>query len=383
MGRDDTIPQVVAKLYSAVLEPDGWNDVLLQLNQLTGSQDAGLLILRSGTAAPGYIAGNFDAAHDARMRAVAAAGAMPVWRESLSLGDPKRRSAMQPDREFVQTVFYNEIVRPRGMFHGIMAALLRSPELGAYLSIGRSLGYEDFDADEMFAVQALVPHFITAMQIQDRLGTADLSSASGYAVLDKLDVGIILVDERMKPIMVNASANSILARRDGLSIQGDGITAASPDETQALRRALATAIVLSSPSPGLDSVIKQGAIGRMQISRPSLRLPLRVRVMPMHAVIDWPGVFPRAGLFVTEPDPLRDAGALAKSLQTRFRLTPAEAAFAAEIMKGDGQKAAAERRGISIGTARTHLSRIFAKTGARRQAELVRLLLESGDVGDK
>jgi DNA-binding CsgD family transcriptional regulator len=37
--------------------------------------------------------------------------------------------------------------------------------------------------------------------------------------------------------------------------------------------------------------------------------------------------------------------------------------------------AAAARANITIGTARTHLEHIFEKTGVRRQAELVRLLL--------
>lgn len=65
-------------------------------------------------------------------------------------------------------------------------------------------------------------------------------------------------------------------------------------------------------------------------------------------------------------------------LQHCFGLTPAEAAFAVEIAKGDGKPAAAERRGISFATARTHLSSIFEKTGTHRQAELIRLLMQMG-----
>lgn len=63
-------------------------------------------------------------------------------------------------------------------------------------------------------------------------------------------------------------------------------------------------------------------------------------------------------------------------LRERFAFTPAEAAFALEIVKGDGRQAAADRLGITVGTARSHLSSIFDKTGSRRQAELVRLLLD-------
>jgi DNA-binding CsgD family transcriptional regulator len=46
-------------------------------------------------------------------------------------------------------------------------------------------------------------------------------------------------------------------------------------------------------------------------------------------------------------------------------------------LETDGLQAAADRLGISLATARTHLAHVFDKTGTRRQAELVRLLLRS------
>jgi DNA-binding CsgD family transcriptional regulator len=77
-------------------------------------------------------------------------------------------------------------------------------------------------------------------------------------------------------------------------------------------------------------------------------------------------------------DPEFEAASHKERLKMLFGLTPAEAAFAMEIVKGDGRRAAAQRRGIACSTARTHLSSIFEKTGTRRQAELVRLLLQMG-----
>ena len=56
-------------------------------------------------------------------------------------------------------------------------------------------------------------------------------------------------------------------------------------------------------------------------------------------------------------------------------LTRAEAAFLGEIVKGDGLQAAADRLGVSLATARTHLRHVFEKTGTQRQAELVGLMV--------
>ncbi|MCB1490935.1 MAG: helix-turn-helix transcriptional regulator, partial [Rhodobiaceae bacterium] len=61
-----------------------------------------------------------------------------------------------------------------------------------------------------------------------------------------------------------------------------------------------------------------------------------------------------------------------------FGLTLAEARLAIEMARGDGREAAAARCGISVNTARSHLTRIFEKTGVSRQAELAKLLSDSG-----
>ncbi|WP_416067332.1 response regulator transcription factor [Rhizobium sp. ZK1] len=66
-------------------------------------------------------------------------------------------------------------------------------------------------------------------------------------------------------------------------------------------------------------------------------------------------------------------------LRARFGLTKAEADVALEILKGDGRTAAAARLGITPATVRAHLSHIFAKIGVRRQAELVRRLMQEHD----
>ena len=109
-------------------------------------------------------------------------------------------------------------------------------------------------------------------------------------------------------------------------------------------------------------------------------MPLNLLVMPIKpetatTFIPWSRPRrPAAVLIISDPE--METRARAERLRERFAFTRAEAAFALEIVKGDGRKAAADRLGITVGTARSHLTRIFDKTGSRRQAELVRLLLD-------
>ena len=84
---------------------------------------------------------------------------------------------------------------------------------------------------------------------------------------------------------------------------------------------------------------------------------------------------PRAILFIADPE--AKANVRRQWLREDFGLTPAEAAVAVEVLEADGLQAAAGRLGISLATAHTHLAHVFDKTSTRRQAELVRLLLQS------
>lgn len=61
-----------------------------------------------------------------------------------------------------------------------------------------------------------------------------------------------------------------------------------------------------------------------------------------------------------------------------FGLSDGQLAIARCIVSGDGLTAAAEKLGISINTARTHLSRTYVKTGVNTQTALVRTLLSIG-----
>jgi DNA-binding CsgD family transcriptional regulator len=60
---------------------------------------------------------------------------------------------------------------------------------------------------------------------------------------------------------------------------------------------------------------------------------------------------------------------------TRHGLTRAEARVLGAIAGGQGLIEAAKQLGVGATTARTHLSRIFSKTGTSRQTELIRLFL--------
>jgi DNA-binding CsgD family transcriptional regulator len=64
-------------------------------------------------------------------------------------------------------------------------------------------------------------------------------------------------------------------------------------------------------------------------------------------------------------------------LKNRFGLTPAEVRLVLRLVSGDSLRSAAKALGIKYETVRTHLKSIFQKTGTRRQAELVIVVIRA------
>jgi DNA-binding CsgD family transcriptional regulator len=79
---------------------------------------------------------------------------------------------------------------------------------------------------------------------------------------------------------------------------------------------------------------------------------------------------PAALVFIRDPE----APLAATRLRELFGLTRTEAAVAAGLGDGKSLENIAADLGTGIGTVRTHLKRVLAKTGTHRQAQLVALL---------
>jgi len=111
----------------------------------------------------------------------------------------------------------------------------------------------------------------------------------------------------------------------------------------------------------------------LKVHRPSGSRPFEVLVSPLpsHSSLRKGGA--AAAVLITDPE---EGVALdSRALRELFGLTPAEIRLCIALVKGKSVEEYAHEAAISSNTARTHVKRIYSKTGVRRQSELVRLLL--------
>jgi DNA-binding CsgD family transcriptional regulator len=277
-----------------------------------------------------------------------------------------------PPDQFTATAFYQEWWRPAGFSTEPLVTNLfadGAAASGHFASHGLFNRSPSDSQKRLFAV--LAQHLVRAVALQRRMHHLTIANENTLTDLDGLEQGFLLVDAEARLLFVNRVARALLDARAGLRLDAGALSASNAGEARTLRGLIASCAVVANTATGAGGdIVLQRGVGR---------LPLDVLVTPIQpetAMVRIPWTFPqRAVAIVLVSDPEIEMRARVETLRDRFGLTPAEATFALEIVKGDGRQATADRLGITVGTARSHLSKIFDKTGVRHQAELVRLLL--------
>jgi DNA-binding CsgD family transcriptional regulator len=95
--------------------------------------------------------------------------------------------------------------------------------------------------------------------------------------------------------------------------------------------------------------------------------PLRKRFRQFTGMLE-----PVAVALITDPE--KQTPVSTDVLMQAYKLTRKEAMLAAKLFEGKSLEQAAQELAITYETARTHLRRIFSKTGTSRQAELILLI---------
>jgi DNA-binding CsgD family transcriptional regulator len=244
-----------------------------------------------------------------------------------------------------------------------------SPTGSANLSINRSDRAPEFTLHDVRLMRLLVPHLQRALALHRRFHHINARRSAAVSVIDRLSYGVILVDARLRPVVVNAAANQILSERDGLILDRGALRGSQPSETAELRRLVSAAAAVTT---GVSSSMRDSA---MTTGRRSPREPLHVLVTPVSTDNQYAGAegLAVAAVFIT--DPARIASPDERTLQVLYGFTPAEARVAAVLARGLTVPQIAQSLDLTIGTARWYVKQLRAKTGASTHAKLIRQLL--------
>lgn len=349
---------LVEVIYEAGLAADRWPALLTRLADSFGARDAafgtigppGLAWICAPRTDPDYLQ-----VYPARYHAVNDAWHRIVQR---GVGAATTDRMVIERREFHRSLYYQEWAKPQG-YRTVIGGLVDAEH--GWRSVLTLPGRTDYGEDSVKLFTLLSPHLRRAVQLNRHLDRANLDRAALREGLARMTGVAMLVDAEARVVVMNETAESLVRTERVLRVTRGRLGAADRAQSTQLRTEIARSALGGLPDRG-SSLELTGPAGTS----------IALQLIPVHH----PGARRAPGAPATlivaagTPNP-HDA---AQRLRVSYGLTDAEARFAEEILKGDGKRAAAERCGISYSTARTHLSRIFDKTGVHRQAALVRLL---------
>lgn len=364
-----TLSRLIGFIYDCAIDAQRWPQLLDALRAELGFAHAGLAILAAPDAklAFGVVTGVEEPWRSQMDQ---------YWRESeLEWGPPEQWSAHPFEEPAVLTWgegwserprsrYYTDYMVPQGLHDIMVLGVIRQPMLYGLLGMLRHRDAGPITMREVEAGRMLTPHLQRSVAIGTLLDHKAVLANSLAVTLDAVTAGVILIDRDLRIVHANSAAQRLLGAGDLLRVAGSKLVARSP--------VLAANIEATMPRL-LEPEAKLGRLGFGVPVASTGGTPHVIHVLPLTQGELRPGLAPQAvaAIFVAPAaGPVGPPGAVLAAL---FDLTPAESRVFEMLASGLTPGQIAERSGVSPSTVKSQLLRLFAKTGTRRQAELVQL----------
>ncbi|MFT4114849.1 helix-turn-helix transcriptional regulator, partial [Silvibacterium sp.] len=246
---------------------------------------------------------------------------------------------------------------------GIKIPLQEMP--AAYISCQRPKAKGPFEEKQGRVYEVLFPHLQRALNLHLKFSRADAKAQAMERALDAFGHAVFGLDRAGRVILCNRMAEEIVRAGHVLRLEQGWLAAVDPVRDRGLQGMLAGAV-----ATGAGAGIAAG--GWMLLEGHSEEHALRLAVTPVRLPL--PGYSGLLAALVYVSGPAVRPLSKAEALRSLYGLTPAEARIADLLGAGLEIREICHRSGITLETTRFHVKRILAKTGARRQAELVRMI---------
>lgn len=358
--QDET--DLLPAIYDGPFEQPMWSTFLDRLRQRTRADYAGIFFRRP------------DRPLNQTVELYSGQGSMPGLRQLF--GDTNYLADPLPDFQLREERVYalHELVDPDRKAHqaldrslkagvGTDVRLVRIAEpggLSAWLTLTRA-GAELPPADTAL-LSKIAPHFRRALRSYATIERERARALIATDVLERLNFGWVRLDSKGGVIELSDSAAKLLQHGAGLKrTQSGRLIALDP----LVDRRLSGAIRSVADRPG-------GQARALNICQdPWIDLLL----VPDATAGTAPT--PEAAMVAYIQGDNRSLSDRHEQIAELFGLLPSEARFALLLSRGLSIREAGETLGLTIETARNYSKKIYAKTGARGQADLVRFLLTS------
>lgn len=265
-----------------------------------------------------------------------------------------------PSSQIERHEFYQDFLIPSGSGRRLCSCIHESESLWFGLGFHRRRNQKPFGEPEHRLVNQLAPHLkcagLLAAAHQDLVTQLTFSRAS----LDSVEDALIWVTPDGRIRNVNRAASDLLSKGTQLTD--------SFGKLQVRGRQYDHDLLIAS----VQQVARDRTSCRVQVGAAGdQRITIRLFPLPMDNLLSRGMSGGVVLLTIKSPKP---QGNRLVALQQIFGLSLAEGRLAIALLEGLSLSEFASSRGLGMPTVRTQIKQVFAKTGTRRQAELVVLL---------
>ncbi len=281
---------------------------------------------------------------------------------TCAVGEPQIDGMLVNTRSYRRSAVFNELLSPADIPYHLATWVERTATRGVVLSVQGSHARGAFDEHDRRRMALLIPHVRRIVEMKDRLVRAETTAANFLETMNRLPFGVLLLGADLQILEASASAAALLAARVGLHADGGRLGFARSADAKAFAGRIGEQWERAELD---DSVI---------VARLDGRGTLRLLVLPAsQGHDDW--LRRGARWIVLLFDTTAPLTAPEHTLRSALGVSAAEAALAIRLANGLSVAEAAADLEISPNTARAQLKSVFAKTGVRSQAQLIRLIL--------
>jgi DNA-binding CsgD family transcriptional regulator len=383
MTDDVSLLRMIARIYDAASDPSGFTGLAPDLaREFAGDYSIVYVVQDAQARRPDVLLSatpNFDDwAHSSytgyyRQRDIWALDIVKKARSGVIIDGHEAINR----RDLLRSEIYNDWYRKVGIYHAIAGVFPVHGDIG-FVSVTRPEAHAEFDERAKTRLGLLLPHVQRAVQIHRRLSAAEQQRALTFEMLERLALGIIIVEADARVRFANSVAEHVLQLgRDLIVVQGQlRLRNQKPMRTfEKVVRDAAWTSVGRGTSPG----------GVVAVPRPE-GLPLSLLISPYRAPLATDPLVQGTALIIFS-DPESQADIPERTLAKMLGLSPAEGRLVTALVAGQSITEYAETVGISKNTAKTQMRQIFNKTGYNRYTDIVRAvvanpivkLLDEGD----
>lgn len=359
---------LIGHVYDAALDPSLWVEALQRAGDFMGGRAASLVLKDASrqTGTSFYDYGIEQYYLDLYFKKYVSVDPSTHSQFFANVGQVISTTNYMAEDEFAETRYSREWARPQGWVDGASGILEKTATSVAMFTVFRHAREGLVDDFMRRRMRLIVPHIRRAVLIGKAIDMGQAKAAAFADVLDGMAAGAFLVDRAGRIVHANNAGQLLVDAGDILKILGGRLSAADAQADRVWRETLAAAADGDLPMSGKGAALTLSAANGERYVAHALPLTAGAR---RRVGRDFSAV---AVLFVRKVG--LDAAAPLEILAKDYRLTPTELRVLLAIVEVGGAPDVAEALGIGEATVKTHLSRLYEKTGMRRQADLVRLV---------